>query len=89
MIWESIIGDRLVCPERIPDGMKVTFASYSNILQDSLEPRLDDLPLSSHRNLIFMHDNASSHLARASKSFLAFLGIHGEKFMDKLPCSPK
>ena len=88
MIWAGIMGDRLVGPVRVPDGVKVTSASYCNILKNTLEPWLDDLPLLLRRNLIFMHDNAPSHSARATKEFLASLGIHGEKLMDWPPCSP-
>ena len=61
-------GDRLVIPVRVPGGVKVTSASYCNILKDSLVQWLDDLHLSLRRNLIFMHDNAPSHSACATKA---------------------
>ena len=70
MKWAGIIG-RLVGPA--PHGLKVTSASYCNILKNSLVPWLDDLPVSLRRSLIFMHDNAPSHSAIASKEFLASL----------------
>lgn len=88
MIWAGIIGDKLVGPVRVPDGVKVTSASYCDILNDALTPWLDDIPISLLRNLVFMHDNAPSHSARATTAFLASLGIHGEKLMVWPPCSP-
>ena len=73
MIWAGIIGDKLVGPVRVPDGVKVTPASYCNILKELLVPWLDDLPHSLRRNLIFVHGNAPSRSARATKAFSASL----------------
>ena len=46
MIWAGIIGDELVGPFRVPDGLKLTAATYCEFLKKALEPWLDDLPLS-------------------------------------------
>lgn len=40
------------------------------------------------QQLIFMHDNAPSHAAKATVSFLATLGIKGKTLMTWPPCSP-
>lgn len=88
MIWAGIIGDRLVGPVRVPDGVKITSTSYCDMLKEVLEPWLDDIPLSLLQNLIFMHDNAPSHSARSTTVFLDSLGFQGEKLMAWPPCSP-
>ena len=88
MVWAGIIGDRLVGPIRVPEGVKVTSAAYCNLLRESLVPWLDDIPLSLLRDFVFMHDNAPSHSARATHAFLASLGIQGDKLMRWPPCSP-
>ena len=88
MIWAGIIGDKLVGPYRIPQGVKVTSAAYCQFLQEVFVPWLDDIPLSTLRDLVFMHDNAPSHSARATQTFLGSLGIEGEKLMKWPPCSP-
>ena len=40
MIWASIIGDELVGPFRVPDGLKLTAATYCEFLKTALEPWL-------------------------------------------------
>lgn len=88
MIWAGIIGDRLVGPVKVPEGVKVTSAAYCDLLRNVLVPWLDDIPLSLLRTFVFMHDNAPSHSARATQAFLASLGIQEEKLMTWPPCSP-
>lgn len=88
MIWAGIIGDRLVGPVRVPEGVKVTSAAYCNLLTQCLVPWLDNIPLSLRRDFIFMHDNAPSHSARATREYLAKLGIKDEKLMIWPPSSP-
>jgi len=88
MIWAGIIGDKLVGPIRVPEGVKVTSATYCDLLSKSLVPWMDEIPLALLRDFIFMHDNAPSHSARASREFLATLGIQGEKLMVWPASSP-
>ena len=87
MIWAGIIGDRLVGLIKVPEGVKVTSAAYCNLLNESLVPWLDVLPLSLLRDFVFLHDNAPSHSARATQAFLATLGIQDEKLMIWPPSS--
>ena len=70
MIWAGIIGDELVGPFRVPDGLKLTAATYCEFLKTALEPWLDDLPLSRLKRVVFMHDNAPSHAAKATTAVL-------------------
>ena len=75
MIWAGIIGDRLIGPVRVLEGVKVTSAVYCNLLTLSLVPWIDHIPLSLFWDFIFMDDNAPSHSVGATKEFLANLVI--------------
>ena len=86
MIWAGTIEDRLVCPLRVSNDLKVASASCCKILKGSFLPWLDDLILLLRCNFIFMHNNVLSYSARSTKAFLASLGINGEKLMDWLLC---
>ncbi|XP_076044757.1 uncharacterized protein LOC143027362 [Oratosquilla oratoria] len=79
--WAGIIGDTLVGPFRVPEGVKLTSQAYISFLDEHLSPWLYDLPLLRRRQLIFMHANAPSHAAKATTSFLASLGIKGETLL--------
>ena len=45
MFWAGIIGNELVGPCRVPEGVKLNSRSYINFLDDYLSQWLDDLPL--------------------------------------------
>ena len=83
-----IIGDRLVGPIKVPEGVKVTSAAYCNLLSEFLVPWLDDIPLSLLRAFVFMHDNTPSDSARATQAFLATLRVQDEKFIIGPPSYP-
>lgn len=82
MFWAGIIGDTLLGPFRVPEGVKLTSQTNIQFLDEHLSPWLYDLPLLCRRQLIFMHDNAPAHVAKATTSFLASLGIKGETLMN-------
>ena len=88
MLWAGIIGDELVCLFRVPDGLKLTAATYFEFLKKALEPWLDDLPLSRLKTIVFMHDNATLHAAKATTAFLKSLGFVNESRMIWPPNSP-
>ena len=88
MFWAGIIGDKLCGPFRVPEGVKLTSNAYTAFLDEHLLPWLDDQPLSLRFKVIFMHDNAPSHAARATTSFLECQGFAGETLMTWPPCSP-
>ena len=73
---------------RIPEGVKLTSNTYCELLESVLLPWLEDLPLSCRRKVIFMHDNAPSHSAKATTGFLAPPGIEDDSLMDWPACSP-
>ncbi|CAB3991922.1 Hypothetical predicted protein [Paramuricea clavata] len=62
--------------------------TYCPFLKNSLEPWLDNLPLATLKKIIFMHDNAPSHAAKATTQFLHSLGFVNETLMVWPPNSP-
>jgi hypothetical protein len=67
---------------------KVVFSHLLPVLKNSLEPWFDNLPLATLKKIIFMHDNALSHAAKATTQFLHSLGFVNETLMVWLPNSP-
>ena len=57
-------------------------------LNNHLTQWLDDLPLLRRSQMIFMHDKAPSHSAKATTAYLASIGIRGKSLMIWPPCSP-
>ena len=88
MFWVGIIGDNLCGPFRVPEGVKLTSNAYTAFLNENLLPWLDDPPLSRRFNIIFMHDNAPCHAARAITSSLGSQDFVGKTIMSWSPCSP-
>jgi hypothetical protein len=88
MIWGGIIGNAFIGPFRIPEGLKLFSATYCPFLKNSLEPWFDNLPLATLKKIIFMHDNALSHAAKATTQFLHSLGFVNETLMVWPPNSP-
>ena len=76
MIWAGIIKDRWM-----DEGVKVTSATYCNLLTQCRVPWIDDNPLSLMWDFIFMQDNAPSHPVCATTTYLAELGIKDEKLI--------
>ena len=56
MIWGRIIGNAIIGPFRVPEGLKLSSATYWQFPKNSLEPWLDNLPLATLKKIIFMHD---------------------------------
>ena len=81
MIWGGMIGNAIIGPFCVPEGLKLSSATYCPFLKDSLEPWLDNLRLSMLRKIMFMHDNAPSHAAKATTKFLHSLGFVNEILM--------
>lgn len=88
MIWAGIINNQVVGPVRVPEGVKLTSVAYCNLLESVLMEWLDNVPLSLRKKIVFMHDNAPSHSAKATTEFLASIGFKDEKLMQWPACSP-
>jgi hypothetical protein len=88
MIWGGIIGNAIISPFRVPEGLKLSSATYCQFLKNSLEPWLDNLLLATLKKIIFMHGNAPSHAAKATTQFLHLLGFVNETLIVWPPNSP-
>lgn len=89
MFWAGLIGKVVVGPFRVPDGQKMDAQSYTKFLKDNFIPWYrKQRPASFKKKIILMQDNAPSHAARYTISFLAKFGFKGEKLMIWPPASP-
>ena len=88
MFWVAIIGNKLVGPFRVADGVKMTAKLYIDFIKEHLVPWHKKKNLSFRKKMVFMHDNAPSHAARLTTEYLqSVLGNHG-KIMQWPACSP-
>ena len=62
MFWAGIIGNELVSPFKVPDGVKMNVLTYRNFLQDFIPWYRGKRP-AFKKKIIFMQDNAPSHAA--------------------------
>ena len=81
LIWAGIIGDELIGPVRVPQGVKLTSATCCQFLKNVLEEWLEEIPLSRLKKVVFMHDNAPCHAAKATIKCLHGLGFKDETLM--------
>ena len=88
MFWAGIVYNKVVRPFRVPEGVKMDPNSYQLFLRQNLEPWYHGLPPNEKKSLVFMHDNAPSHAAKNSMSYLASIGIFGSRLMNWPPASP-
>ena len=67
MFYAGLIGNELVGPWKVPEGVKLTSVVYVAFLKEHLEPWFKFKPLSLQRKTIFMHDNGPSHAAKTTR----------------------
>ena len=75
-------------PIRALEGVELTSKTYCKLLEPVLLAWLEDLPLSSLRNIIFIHNNVLSHSTKATTSFLVSLCVNDDSLMGWPKCSP-
>lgn len=88
MMWAGIVNNELVGPIMVREGVKINSVNYCALLDECLVPWLDDQNLNRRKKLVFMQDNAPSHSARATKEYLASLGLKTQNLMVWPPNSP-
>ena len=88
MFLAGIIGDVLIGPVNVQEGVKLDSKRYCEFIDSALSDWLDDLPLEQRRKIIFMQGNAPSHAAKKTKEFLHSLGFKNNTLMDWPACSP-
>ena len=62
-----MVEDELIGHFRVSDGVKITSASYYQLLESNLHPWLDAVPLQKHNTFVFQHDNAPAHYTKATQ----------------------
>ena len=76
LVWAGIIKDELVGPFRIEDGVKLNSQSYCQIMEETFFKQwYRKKSPSFKKNMIFMQDNAPSHVSKYSTAWLARKGI--------------
>ena len=75
MLWAAIIDNQLIGPVMVLAGVKINSAVCCELLSDGLFPWLEDQSLSLRKTIMFIHDNAPSHSAEATKQYQAPLGF--------------
>lgn len=88
MFWAGIIGNELIGPVMVPDGVKINATTYCEFLWDALSDWLDQLPLARRKHVMFMHDNAPAHSAKKTRVFLRTMGFQGDNLMKWPASSP-
>lgn len=88
MFWAAIIGDELVGPFRVADGVKMTAKLYIEFIKEHLVAWHKKKILAFRKNMVFMHDNAPSHAARITTEYLNSVFARQGKIMHWPACSP-
>lgn len=88
MIWAAIVGNELIGPFKVDDGVKLNSENYCKLLQSVFFPWYNRKSRVFKKNVVFMHDNAPSHASKATTAFLAKKGLSGKTLMTWPPSSP-
>ena len=88
MFWAGLLGNRVVGPFRVPEGVKLNACSYKQFLADNFLPWLNTQQSQLQESIVFMQDNAPSHNSRLAKGFLEEHGFVDERYMEWPAASP-
>ena len=88
MFWAAIVGNELVGPFRVSDGVKMAAKVYMDFRKKHLVPWYKKKKLAFRKNMVFMHDNAPSHAARLTTEYLTSVFARHGKVMQWPACSP-
>ena len=86
MLWAAI-GNELVGPFRVADGVKMTAKLYIDFIKEHLVP-WHKKNLSFQKKMVFVHDNAPFHAARLTTKYLQSVFARHGKIMQWPACSP-
>lgn len=88
MIWAGIIGNEVIGPFKVEEGVKLNSVNYCAFLAQNFKPWLLAQNEDRKEKLIFMQDNAPSHASRYSKTWLGDEGFINDSLMDLPANSP-
>ena len=81
MFWAGIVGDELVGPVKVPEGVKVDSEAYCNLLEEAFFPWFEKQSQAKQRALIFQQDNAPAHSSRFTANYLKTRGLKEANLM--------
>ena len=88
MIWAGIIGNEVIGPFKVEEGVKLNSVNYCAFLAQNFKPWLLAQNEDRKEKLIFMQDNAPSHASKYSKTWLGDEGFINDSLMDCQPTAP-
>ena len=88
MIWAGIIGNELVAPFKVENGVKIDLARYTQFFEKNLMPWMKKKSTAFKKNMVFMLDNAPSHASKFTREWLEKKGIKEDHLMTWPPASP-
>ena len=87
MVWAAIIGNELVGPFSVSDGVKMTVKVYMDLLKKHLFPWYKEKKSPFRKNMVFMCDNTPFHAARLTTEYLNSVFARHGKIMQWPACS--
>lgn len=88
MFWAGLLGNTIVGPFRVEQGVKLNSQNYCSFLSKNFLPWYQRLSNEEKEILLFMQDNAPSHASKYSKTWFSDQGIDESKIMIWPPNSP-
>ena len=88
MIWAGIIGNEVIGPFKVEEGVKLNTVNYCAFLAKNFKQWLQMQNNYRRQKLIFMQDNAPSHASRYTKSWLKNECFNNDSLMDWPANSP-
>ena len=88
MFWAGLLGNTIVRPFKVPQGVKINSVNYCSFLSENFLPCYEQQLDDRKNTLVFMQDNAPSHASAYSKTWFSVQGIDGSKLMNWPPNSP-
>ena len=88
MIWAGIIGNEVIGPFKVEEGVKLNTVNYCAFLAKNFKPWLQMQNNYRRQKLIFMQDNAPSHASRYTKFWLKNECFNSDSLMDWPANSP-
>ena len=88
MFWAAIVGEKLIGPFRVPEGVKMNSEAYVDFLTQNFLPWYRAQSRTFKMKCVFMHDNAPAHASRFTMNFLTSKNIKEDRLMEWPPSSP-
>lgn len=88
MIWAGIVGDKVIGPFKLDQGVKLNTESYRQLLDHTFFQWYNKQSRAFKSKCIFMQDNAPSHASKGTRAHLAKKGLKESKLMTWPSSSP-